>query len=151
MSRFRLKEMTWMNRKAELRPSDHGFATGMVLLLLRLEALAVLAASAALFFLFGGNIWLFALLFFVPDLSLVGYAVSRKVGAVLYNAFHSYALHAVLAVAGVLTGLELLWQIGLIFVAHAAFDRSLGFGLKYASGFRHTHLGPIGKPAPGDD
>jgi hypothetical protein len=50
----------------------------------------------------------------------------------------------VLAVAGVLTGLAILWQVALILVAHAAFDRSLGYGLKYAAGFRHTHLGPIG-------
>ena len=35
-------------------------------------------------------------------------------------------------------------------VAHAAFDRSLGYGLKYALGFRHTHLGLIGRPGPGD-
>lgn len=140
-----------MNGKAELGLSDRGQVTGQVQRLLRLEALAIFAASTALFFLFGGEFWIFALLFFAPDLSLVGYAVNRKVGAVLYNAVHSYALHAVLAVAGVLTGLEILWQIGLIFVAHAAFDRSLGFGLKYAAGFRHTHLGPIGKPAPGGD
>jgi hypothetical protein len=49
-----------------------------------------------------------------------------------------------LAIAGVLTSLEIPWQVALIFVAHAAFDRSLGYGLKYAAGFRHTHVGPIG-------
>lgn len=68
----------------------------------------------------------------------------RKAGAILYNAVHSYALPAMLAVAGVLSGFEILWQIALIILAHAAFDRNLGFGLKYAAGFRRTHLGPIG-------
>ena len=139
-----------MNRKADFEQSDRGYATGHVQSLLRVEALAILVASTTLFFFFGGELWIFAVLFFAPDLSFVGYAVSRKAGAVLYNAAHSYALHAVLAVTGVLTGLAILWQVALIFVAHAAFDRSLGYGLKYAAGFRHTHLGPIGKPARGD-
>lgn len=93
---------------------------------------------------------MFAVLFLAPDLSIVGYAVSRKAGAALYNAARSYAPHAVLAVARVLTDLAFLWQIALMFSAHAAFDRSLGYGLKYAAGFRHTHLGPIGGPARGD-
>lgn len=137
-----------MNNNAELEQFDRGYPTGMVLWLLRAEALAVFAASTALFFLSGGELWVFAILFFAPDLSLVGYAAGKKEGAVLYNAVHSYALHSVLAVASVLTGLAILWQIALIFVSHAAFDRSLGYGLKYAAGFRHTHLGPIGKPAP---
>lgn len=139
-----------MNNNAEYERTGSGYPTGMVLWLLRAEALAVFAAGTALFFLLGGELWLFAVLFFAPDLSIAGYAAGSKAGSVLYNAVHSYALPAVLAVAGVLTGLETLWQIGLIFVAHAAFDRSLGFGLKYAAGFRHTHLGPIGKPVPGE-
>lgn len=136
-----------MNRKAEFDYTDRGYATGHVRRLLRTEALAIFAASTTLFFFFGGELWIFAVLFFSPDLSLAGYAVSRKAGAALYNAVHSYVLHAVLALAGVLTGLTILWHVALIFVAHAAFDRSLGYGLKYAAGFRHTHLGPIGKPA----
>lgn len=140
-----------MNSPAEIEQADRGHATGQVRQVLRGEALAILGASSTLFFLFGGELWLFTGLFFAPDLSIAGYAAGRKAGSVLYNTVHSYALHAVLAVAGVLTGLEILWQIGLIFVAHAAFDRSLGYGLKYAAGFRHTHLGSIGKPAPGDD
>lgn len=139
-----------MNRQAEFDYSDRGYATGQVQRLLRMEALAKFAASTTLFFFLGGELWMFAVLFFAPDLSLVGYAMSRKAGAALYNAVHSYALHAVLALAGVLTGLAILWHIALIFVAHAAFDRSLGYGLKYAAGFRHTHLGSIGKPARGD-
>lgn len=140
-----------MNNNFELDQTDRGFATGMVLLLLRVEALSVFAASSALFFLLGGDLWLFAVLFFVPDLSIAGYAAGRKTGAVIYNAIHSYAIHALLAVVGVLTGLDILWQVALIFVAHAAFDRSLGYGLKYAAGFRHTHLGTIGKPTPTHD
>lgn len=32
-----------------------------------------------------------------------------------------------------------------IWLAHVGFDRALGYGLKYARGFSHTHLGTIGK------
>ncbi|MGQ2909899.1 MAG: DUF4260 domain-containing protein [Aliihoeflea sp.] len=140
-----------MNSTAEIGYAECGYAAGKIRQVLRGEALAILAASTTLFFLFGGDLWMFAVLFFAPDISIAGYAAGPKAGAAIYNAVHSYALHAVLAVAGVLTGSELLWQISLIFIAHAAFDRSLGYGLKYAAGFRHTHLGPIGKPTPRGD
>lgn len=134
-----------MTPTAEVDHNERGHATGKVRQLLRVEALAVLIASTVVFFHLGGRLWVFAVLFFAPDLSFAGYAVSKKVGAVCYNAIHSYALHAALAVAGVLTGHPVLWQIALIFAAHAGFDRSLGYGLKYAAGFHHTHLGRIGK------
>ncbi|SFH45804.1 protein of unknown function [Palleronia marisminoris] len=133
-----------MNTQVEFGGTERGYATGMVLWLLRLEALAILAASTTFFFLFDGRIWMFAILFFAPDLSIAGYTLSTKAGAVLYNAAHSYAPHILLAVAGVLVRFPTLWQIALIFLAHAAFDRSLSYGLKYAAGFRHTHLGQIG-------
>lgn len=139
-----------MTTNADAEQNQSGHATGNVRLVLRVEAFAILVASTTLFFLFGGELWVFVVLFFAPDLSFIGYAISRKAGAVFYNIAHSYALHAALAITGVLTGLAILWQIALILVAHAAFDRSLGYGLKYAAGFGHTHLGRIGKPASGD-
>ncbi|TYR35634.1 DUF4260 family protein [Mesorhizobium microcysteis] len=139
-----------MNSTAEIGYVECGHATGKVRHVLRGEALAIFGASTTVFVLLGGELWLFAVLFFVPDLSIAAYAAGSKAGALVYNTVHSYALPAMLSVAGVLSNLEIVWQIGLIFVAHAAFDRSLGYGLKYAAGFRHTHLGPIGKPAPDD-
>jgi hypothetical protein len=33
-----------------------------------------------------------------------------------------------------------LMGVGLIWIAHIGVDRMLGFGLKYAEGFRVTHL-----------
>jgi len=35
--------------------------------------------------------------------------------------------------------------LALILAAHIAAARALGYGLKYASGFKDTHLGRIGK------
>jgi hypothetical protein len=34
---------------------------------------------------------------------------------------------------------------GLILFSHSAMDRMLGYGLKYESGFKFTHLGEIGQ------
>jgi hypothetical protein len=34
---------------------------------------------------------------------------------------------------------------GLIWIAHIGFDRALGYGQKYSSGFGDTHLGRIGR------
>lgn len=39
----------------------------------------------------------------------------------------------------------LILSIAMIWLAHIGFDRALGYGLKYASGFGFTHLGRIGK------
>jgi hypothetical protein len=36
-------------------------------------------------------------------------------------------------------------SIAMIWLAHIGFDRALGYGLKYASGFGFTDLGRIGK------
>ena len=124
-----------------------GAATGGVRLMLRLEALAILLVATTAFFAGGGNPWLYALAFFAPDLSFAGYAVNARAGALVYNTAHSYVLAAVLGGLGWLLGLDLLWQLALVFAAHIGFDRSLGYGLKYVSGFSHTHLGPIGRAA----
>jgi hypothetical protein len=43
----------------------------------------------------------------------------------------------------------LVLSLALIWLAHIGFDRSLGYGLKYAAGFGFTHLGRIGKEAKG--
>ena len=37
--------------------------------------------------------------------------------------------------------------VALIWAAHVGFNRTLGYGLKYASAFGHTHLGLVGKAA----
>jgi hypothetical protein len=47
--------------------------SGSVLTLLRLEGLAVAAASAVLYARTGASWWLFAALWLTPDLSMLGY------------------------------------------------------------------------------
>jgi hypothetical protein len=136
-----------MNDTSTFTSATAGTVTGNVRQVLRLEALAILVAATSAYFVSGGSAWLFAVLFFAPDLSFVAYAVNARVGAIVYNMMHTYALAVLLGGAGWLLGMDVLWHIALILTAHAAFDRSLGYGLKYASAFGHTHLGIVGKRA----
>ena len=130
---------------APLAQTSNGSATQEVRQILRLEALAVLISASAAYFVLGGELWFFALAFFGPDLAMLAYGLGRRVGAWSYNLAHSYVVAALIGAAGVLTGAEFLWQVALIQAAHVGFDRGLGYGLKYTSGFAHTHLGRIGK------
>lgn len=58
--------------------------------LLQLEGAAVLIVSL-LFYHWSQGSWLqFALLFLLPDLSMLGYAANIRVGAITYNAVHTY-------------------------------------------------------------
>jgi hypothetical protein len=119
--------------------------TGTPRLLVRLENLLFLGAALVAYHRLGASWLLFAALFLVPDLSFFGYLAGPRSGAAVYNVAHAYigpAVLACLALAGLLPG---AWPIALVWAAHVAFDRALGYGLKYPSAFRDTHLGTIGK------
>lgn len=62
-------------------------------------------------------------------------------GAASYNAAHTYVPPIVLGVIGLTSGHVLPLQLALIWGAHIAADRLLGYGLKYPDAFKHTHLG----------
>jgi Domain of unknown function (DUF4260) len=114
-------------------------------MLLRLEG-AVLLGTSAFFYARTDQSWLlFALLLLAPDIGMAGYAGGNGVGAGIYDAFHTYLPPAALLVVGVLSGADLIVGLALIWVAHIGMDRMLGYGLKYPSGFRDTHLGTIGR------
>jgi hypothetical protein len=117
-----------------------------VVLLQRLEGLAAAAVAALLYARTGASWWLFAGLWLVPDLSLLGYLASPCSGARVYNAYHNYFVPAILAAGAVLFDLHGLWlPIALIWINHIGVDRALGYGLKYGEGFGWTHLGRLGK------
>lgn len=122
-------------------PSGAAPATGGVRLLLRLEGLAVLLGGALLYGQLGQGWLLFAALFFAPDLTIAAYAAGPRTGAAVYNATHCYVGPIALAAAALLAGQPTIVAAGLVWAAHIGFDRALGFGLKYAAGFGHTHLG----------
>jgi hypothetical protein len=109
-------------------------------LLLRVEGAAVAATAVALYFWAGYPWWLLLVLALAPDLSFVGYAAGPRVGAVVYDAAHTYALSVPLAALGVLADVEVAVQVGLIWTAHIGIDRAVGYGLKYPTRFEDTHL-----------
>jgi hypothetical protein len=111
--------------------------------LLRAEGAILLMAATTLYWREDGSWLLFALAFLAPDLSMVGYLGGPRVGATTYNAVHSTVLPVALAVVGIVTDGSLLTAIALIWLAHIGFDRMVGYGLKYADGFKSTHLARI--------
>lgn len=109
-------------------------------LVLRLEGLAVLAISV---YFYGAQdfSWLFfVLLLLLPDLSMIGYLADARIGAFVYNIFHAYVLPLVLIGIGHAASNQTVLVIGLIWLAHIGMDRMLGYGLKYPTAFRDTHL-----------
>ena len=120
-------------------------ASGGVRWLLRLEGLAVAAAAAIMYEKSGFGWGLFALFFLAPDISFLGYLAGNRIGAIAYNAAHSYLGALACFSVGLLLVSPALEVAGLIWCAHIGVDRALGYGLKYATGFTHTHLGRIGR------
>jgi hypothetical protein len=124
-----------------------GAVTGGVRTLLRLEGLTLFAGMTLLYGLWGGPWWVYAVLFLAPDISFLGYLAGPKVGAIAYNAAHSFIVPMALMTAGFGFAPPLLLTIAMIWLAHIGFDRALGYGLKYSAGFGFTHLGRIGREA----
>ncbi|MGQ7854470.1 DUF4260 domain-containing protein [Pedobacter sp. WC2501] len=114
---------------------------------IRIEEAAITAI--AIYFLtkynMGLSVWLWLLLFFSPDLSMIGYLVNTRVGAFTYNLFHHRAVAIALLAAGFTMHIDVIISIGLLLVAHSSFDRMLGYGLKFPDDFKHTSLGWAGK------
>jgi hypothetical protein len=128
---------------------EAGAATGGVRILLRLEGVVLFAGMTLLYGLWEGSWWVYAVLFLAPDLSFAAYLGGPKVGAILYNAAHSYLGPVALMTIGLAMAAPLTLSLAMIWLAHIGIDRALGYGLKYQAGFAFTHLGKIGKGAVG--
>jgi hypothetical protein len=109
-------------------------------LLLRIEGSAVLALSVILYRELHFSWLLFAILLLAPDLSMIGYLSGVRIGASIYNLVHTLAVPLLLIGFAVLTARFSLLAYGLIWTGHIGMDRMLGFGLKYPTNFKDTHL-----------
>jgi hypothetical protein len=112
-------------------------------LVLRLEAFTVLLAGIICYSVALHGHWLlFTALFLAPDLALLGYLVKGypRFAATLYNSAHTYVVPALLALAAWKASIPYGAQIAVIWIIHIAFDRLLGFGLKYPEAFKPTHI-----------
>jgi hypothetical protein len=114
---------------------------------IKIEEAALTAVS--IYFLskynLGLPVWGWVLLFFTPDLSMLGYLISTRIGAFTYNLFHHRGIALALVATGFLLHLDILITGGLLLAAHSSFDRMLGYGLKFSDDFKHTSLGWMGK------
>lgn len=108
--------------------------------LMRLEGLAVLIASLLLFSQFGGTWWIYAVFFLAPDVSMLGYLAGTRIGSGVYNAVHTYVSPIALVAAGFFLRSDVLLYAGIILLGHIGGDRLLGYGLKYPTAFKDTHL-----------
>ena len=111
--------------------------------LLHIEGAVVLLLSCILYHQFHGNWLLFVLLLLTPDLFMLGYPINKTVGAACYNLVHTYVLPLSLFCLLWLSGYQSQSPLILIWTAHIGLDRMLGYGLKYPSGFRDTHLNKV--------
>jgi hypothetical protein len=83
---------------------------------------------------------LFAILFLTPDLSMLGYLANTRLGAATYNFAHTLTLPLAFLLASYIRQSHLAEALALIWTAHIFFDRLLGYGLKYPTFFKDTHL-----------
>jgi hypothetical protein len=113
--------------------------------LMKLEHAGVLILCFVLNLELGYAWWIFLLFLLVPDMSMLGYALNTRIGALVYNLVHHQGLAVLVGLAGYYFTLQWLLFAGLIMMAHSATDRIFGYGLKYPDDFKHTHLGWIGQ------
>lgn len=113
---------------------------------LRIEGLAVAAVVLAAYVTLDGPIWLLVVLALAPDLSMLGYLAGPRIGSRIYNVIHTYTVPLALGAIGFSSDVELALLVALIWAGHIGVDRLFGYGLKFETGFKDTHLST--QPAP---
>ncbi|MEM7802552.1 MAG: DUF4260 domain-containing protein, partial [Chloroflexota bacterium] len=108
-----------------------------------LEGAAVLALSILLYAYFGFSWWYFAIFLLAPDLTGFFYFGNKRVFTMAYNLAHTLIFPLLLGGISLLYGSDLGIQIALIWLAHIGMDRAVGYGLKYPTAFKDTHLSRV--------
>ena len=118
-------------------------ALSMPRVLLHMEGLAVLLGAVVLYGHVSGNWGAFLLLLLMPDLSMAGYLAGPKTGSVIYNIVHYYGLPIALGLLSLAGGWTTGLSLALIWAAHIGMDRLFGYGFKYPSDFKDTHIARV--------
>jgi len=108
--------------------------------IIHMEGLIVLVASIYMYSLCDFSWFIFFLLLLAPDVSMLAYLINNRIGAQIYNLFHTYIISILLILIGIFLKLDVLLMIGLIWTAHIGMDRLFGYGLKYQTDFKDTHI-----------
>lgn len=111
---------------------------------LKLEEVCMFIMSYAFAWGLGFPWWAFFAWLLAPDISLIGYLVNTKIGAILYNLAHHKGVAILVCSAGLYLVNREMQFAGILLFGHSSMDRILGYGLKYPDNFKNTHLGWIG-------
>jgi hypothetical protein len=71
---------------------------------------------------------------------MLGYLKDARLGAALYNVAHTLTIPLLFLLVALLWPASAYPPYALIWLAHIGFDRMLGYGLKYPTIFKDTHL-----------
>jgi hypothetical protein len=119
-------------------------------IIIRIENLLIAAFAAFIYYQLEPRLYLnfqrfylIILIWLSFDLSIAGYLINRKIGAYFYNIIHNYILAVSLLFASFIFMDSDFVVVGLILITHIGIDRFLGFGLKYPSDFKNTHIQKI--------
>lgn len=107
---------------------------------IRAEHLALLALAITVYWNLDDNWWLFAMLFLAPDLSFAAAVMGPNAGVIAYNLAHTAVAPVILVSVGIVADWHLGISLATIWFAHLAFDRLVGYGLKYSLRKNDTHL-----------
>jgi hypothetical protein len=113
--------------------------------ILKLEEAAMFGFCVYALSLFHVDWWVYLLILLGPDISMIGYLLNNRIGAVCYNLFHHKGIAIAVFAAGFILKDQWMQIIGIILFGHSSMDRMFGYGLKLNEGFKYTHLGIIGK------
>ena len=67
----------------------------------------------------------------------------RRWGLSPYDTLHTEIFAIALGTVGIVTDSSAAMKVSLIWLAHIGADRLLGYGLKYPTAFKDTHLGRV--------
>ncbi|MED3079663.1 DUF4260 domain-containing protein [Bacillus wiedmannii] len=104
------------------------------------EGIVVFVATIYAYSIYEFSWIIFFAFFLAPDVSMLAYGINNRVGAKIYNICHTYIISILIAIVGVYFKIDTVIMIGLIWTAHIGMDRMFGYGLKYETGFKDTHI-----------
>ncbi|AJH74196.1 MULTISPECIES: DUF4260 domain-containing protein [Bacillus cereus group] len=108
--------------------------------IIHFEGLVVFLAAIYTYSLYEFSWIIFWVFLLAPDLSMLAYGINNQVGANIYNLFHTYIISILIVIIGVYFKIDTVIMIGLIWTAHIGMDRMFGYGLKYETDFKDTHI-----------
>jgi len=123
-----------------LADGEHSMIFNRPSILIRIEATVIFLVSIFIYRHLHASWLLYAALFFVPDIFMLGYLFNARTGSAVYNLVHTFTVPIVIFLVAFSLKQPAFMAPATIWISHIAFDRFLGYGLKYPTQFKDTHL-----------